>query len=122
MHLCPAHARMLALACGAVLLAAAVFAAEPPEQEAAYVKKFMENFPKVDPPPALETYASPEHFDALFMGANLDKNLKDVQNDNAFIAWSLSYYMRALNDMHRATGETKYLEANLRFVRAVAAV
>ena len=121
MSVCPIRAWAAVLACGMVLLAGAALAVDPAEEEAAYVKRFTDKFPKVESPPALEAYASPGRFDALFLGPSLEKNLKDVQNDSAAIAWSLSYYMRALNDMHRATGDVKYLEANLRFVRAVAA-
>ena len=103
------------------LAAAAVWCAEPDAGEAAYVAKFREAFPQVTPVPALEEYASPERFDRLLLGANLEANLKDVQNDSGGIAWWLSYCMRALNDMYRATGDTKYLEANARLARAVAA-
>lgn len=100
---------------------AAGSAEEPAQAEALYVQNFLAKYPKVGPAPALEQYASAERFDTLFLGSNLEANLKDVHNDNAAIAWWLSYYMRALNDMFRATGDAKYLEANLRFVRAVVA-
>ena len=121
MPACPIRAWATALVCGMLLFAGAALAADPAEEEAAYVKRFTDKYPKVESSPALEDYASPGRFDALFLGSCLEKNLKDVQNDSAAIAWWLSYYMRALNDMYRATGDVKYLEANLRFVRAVAA-
>ena len=124
-HLMPSSRAVLLVLtgiCASFLSDGAVAAAdEPGAEEAAYVKRFTEKFPRVDPVPALENYADPGRFDTLFMGPALDATLKDVQNDSAAIAWWISYYMRALNDMHRATGDVKYLEANLRFVRAVAA-
>ena len=118
----PVLYRRSALLClCAAVTAASAWCAEPDAVEAAYVKKFQEAFPQVSPVPALEAYASPERFDRLLLGANLEANLKDVQNDSGGIAWWLSYCMRALNDMHRATGDIKYLEANARLARAVAA-
>ena len=86
-----------------------------------YVSKFLEKYPRADQPISLENYASPEKFDAAHLGASIDNALKNVTNDSGGIAWGLTYQMHALNIMYRITGDVKYLEANLRMVRAVAA-
>ncbi len=90
-----------------------------PDQE--YIAKFLKAFPKVENPPALETYATPQRYDELYLGENLDKALKKVSNDSGGIAWGLSYRMISLNEMFRATGDRKYLDANLQCIRAVLA-
>ncbi|HPO16774.1 MAG TPA: hypothetical protein PLI09_25275 [Candidatus Hydrogenedentes bacterium] len=90
-----------------------------PDQE--YIAKFLKAFPKEETPPTLETYATPQHYDELYLGENLDKALKKVSNDSGGIAWGLSYRMISLNEMFRATGDRKYLDANLRCIRAVLA-
>ena len=86
-----------------------------------YVAKFLAKYPRIAQPPTLDDYVSPEKFDAAYLGVNLEKAIKNVSNDSGGIAWGLSYEMRALNLMYRVTGDAKYLEANLRMVRAVAA-
>ena len=93
--------------------------AQPADPDADYVARFEKQFMKADPPHELREYASQARYDALYMGANLDATLSTVDNDQGGMAWGLSYRMMSLNDMFRATGETKYLEANLRCIRAV---
>ena len=104
------------------LLACGACCAEPNEADQAYIKLFTETFHKVDPPPALEAYASAARYDDLYMGEKLDAALANVSNDSGGIAWGLSYRMRSLNEMFRATKDLKYLDANLKCVRAVVAV
>ena len=101
------------------LLTATTLHAESPED--AYVAKFLKSNPRIEQPPVLEDYATPAIFDAAYLGESVDNALKNVQNDSGGIAWGLSYYMRAFNTMHTVTGDVKYLDANLRLVRAVAA-
>ena len=86
-----------------------------------YVKKFLDQFPKVEPPASLDTYATAARYDELYMGAKLDAALANVTNDQGGIAWGLAYRMMSLNDVYRATGDAKYLEANLQCIRAILA-
>ena len=91
------------------------------EADQAYIKEFHEKFPPVNTVPTLETYATVDRYDKEFMGDSLDACLKDVQNDHGGLAWGMSYRMRSLNEMYQVTKQTKYLEANLRLMRAVLA-
>lgn len=88
------------------------------EDDRGYVKKFEEQFPPVEPLPALVDYIAIERYDTLFMGKYLDDSLKDMTNDSGRIAWGTSYQMMSLNEMARATGDRKYIEANLRCIQA----
>jgi len=91
------------------------------DAQAAYERKFLDRFPAVDPPLPLEEYASAARYDALYLGRDLDDALSTVDNDQGGLAWGLSYRMISLNGMYRATRDVKYLEANLRCIRAVIA-
>jgi hypothetical protein len=92
-----------------------------PAADQAYVTKFLENHPPVDPVPSFSEYASAERYDQLYMGADLDRSLEDVNNQRGRIAWRLAYRMASLNEMARATRDPKYLAANLRVIRGVLA-
>ncbi len=81
--------------------------------DAEYIERFHEVYPAVSRPPSLASYAAPVRYDRLYMGQGLLKRLKSVTNDHGGIAWGLSSRMRSLNDMYRATGDPKYLKANL---------
>ena len=86
--------------------------------EAKYIESFLALYPKVHPVPTLEEYATAEHFDKMWLGERLEKELKDYTNDDGALAWWLTYYIRALDDMYLATDDVKYLDASLRIVRA----
>ncbi|MGB7157982.1 MAG: hypothetical protein WBD40_07935 [Tepidisphaeraceae bacterium] len=88
----------------------------------AYVKAFEEKFPRVASPPALAEYATPQRYDDLYLGGKLDGALKGLNNQRGAMAWGLSYRMVSLNEMARATGDAKYLAANLRCIQAALAV
>jgi hypothetical protein len=96
-------------------------AADPDDPEAAYIEKFLEGNPRVESPPTLKEYATPERFDELYLGEAFEKSLENVSNDNGGIAWGLAYQMMALNDMYRVTRETRYLDANRRLIDAILA-
>lgn len=114
--------RRLTHACVALgLLAALGAGADPSEADQEYIAKFLERFPKADSPPTLAEYTSPARFDERFLGEPLDKALEKVDNNQGNIAWGLAYWMIAYNEMHRATGDPKYLAANLRCIKAVLA-
>ena len=89
--------------------------------EARYAESFLAMYPKVNPVPTLEQYATVERFDKLWLGENLEKNLKDHTNDDGALAWWLTYYIRGLDRMYQATGDMKYLDASLKIVRAAVA-
>lgn len=108
--------------CGAlILLVNAVLVSLAARTDDAYLEKFRSAFPPVDPLPAWEEYATAARFDALYLADGWDSHLKELNNDAAAIAWGESYRMMALNEMFEATGDTKYLEANLRIIRVVLA-
>lgn len=108
---------MLACAYGAGAAQAENTAPQDPDQ--GYVEQFLEKNPLVENPPELTEYATAARYDERYLGEYLDKQLKNVSNDNGGIAWGLAYYMISLNEMRRATNERKYLEANRRCVNAV---
>lgn len=101
---------------------AALARGEEPKSDEQYVQEFLAQYPKVEPAPDLNEYASAERYDELYMGERLDAALAKVSNDSGGIAWGLSYRMMSLNDMYQVTGHVKYLEANLKCIRAVLAV
>jgi len=103
-----------------VALACLAVGAVDPDQE--YINKFLEQYPKVDPVPQLEEYATAARYDALYLGESLDAAREKLSNDTGGLAWGFSYRMMSLNDMYRATGDVKYLEANLKCIRAALAV
>lgn len=98
--------------------------AQAPE-DADYIKRFQEHYPKVDPAPTLAEYATAAKFDERFLGAKLDESLaivKDRGNDNGNLAWGIAYWMAAYNQMFRNTHDAKYLDAELRCAEAVLSV
>lgn len=101
---------------------AAAFPQPPSDPDADYLARFETKFPKISPAPTLAEYATQKRFDELYMGeARLDQTLAKANNDKGGLAWGLSYLMSAYNEMRRATGDTKYLDANLRCALAVMA-
>jgi hypothetical protein len=107
-----------------ILVAALPAIAQSPE-DAEYIKKFQEHYPKVVPAPTLAEYATPAKFDERFLGAKLDASLdivKSKANNDGNLAWGIAYWMTAYNIMYRNTGDPKYLEANLRCSEAVLSV
>ncbi len=105
-----------------LLLAPALAAAQPAydvgKADKRYMKSFLAMYPKVAQPPTLDQYATVARFDDLFMGEKLDRTMKDSTNDEGTLAWWLTYYIRALDDMYRVTGDVKYLHSSLKIVRA----
>lgn len=94
-------------------------------EDVAYIEKFHEHYPKVDPAPTLEQYAAIEQFDRRFLGEPLDKAIEVIRakaNDQGNLAWGAAYWMAAYNLMYRNTREARYLEANGRCIDAVLAV
>ncbi len=91
-------------------------------QEQGYIQNFISYWGGQIPDsiPTLEEYAVPANYDRLYLGAanvwvdriNTDRNI------NAGMAWGSSYQTHSLNDMYRATGDRKYLEENLKIIRA----
>ena len=94
---------------------------EAGDPEADYVARFLEQFPKTASAPALDAYATAARYDALFMGENVKEAFASPNNDQGGLAWGLAYRMMSLNEMYRATGDAKYLEAHLEGIRAVLA-
>ncbi len=96
----------------------AAFAYNEQIAEEKYMESFHAMYPRAHPVPTLEEYATVEHFDKMWLGEKLDKELKDHTNDDGALAWWLSYYIRALDYMYEATDNVKYLDAGLKIVRA----
>jgi hypothetical protein len=89
--------------------------------DADFVATFHETYTKVESPPNLADYATTADYDGRYLGGALDKALENVTNERGGIAWGLASRMRSLNEMFRATGDVKYLAANLRCIEAVLA-
>lgn len=87
-----------------------------------YVGRFVERFPAVEVPPPFESYATPERYDELYMGAGLREAMKGVTNDRGGIAWGFASRIRSLNQLYDATGQHKYLDASRESIRRVQAV
>ena len=124
MNLARRAARAARAAVVIVLLVAAAAPAVRADDaaDAAYTKRFVEKYPPVASPPAtLAEFANPKRYDELFMGEDLDRALANVHNQGGAMAWGLSYRMVSLNEMARATGDAKYLAANLRCIKAALA-
>ena len=92
--------------------------------EAEYLQKFAQAFAgqmgDANSTPTLDQYATAAHFDQLFMG-DIDAQvnlINEKQNRRSEMAWGTAYLTHALNDMYIATGDSKYLRANLKLVRA----
>ena len=109
---------VVALLCAAGLPA---WSQEGGDADADYVARFLERFPKAAPAPALDAYATAGRYDALFMGEKVKEAFASPNNDQGGLAWGLAYRMMSLNEMYRATGDAKYLEAHLDGIRAVLA-
>jgi len=106
-----------------VLVGVSSFAQSP--EDADYIKRFHERYPKVDPAPTLEEYATAARFDERFLGEKLDESLEIIRakaNDQGNLAWGIAYWMIAYNEMYRHTGDVKYLVANRRAIEAVLSV
>ncbi len=88
------------------------------EEDAQYVQRFLEKFPEVSPIPEWKEFASPQRYDELFMGKGFDSSLQNVDNESGGMAWGLAYRMMSLNEMYRVTKDRKYLDANLKCIRA----
>jgi hypothetical protein len=94
-------------------------------EDADYVKRFHEHYPKVEPAPTLAEYATAAKFDERFLGAKLDESIAIIKargNDQGNLAWGIAYWMAAYNQMFRNTRDAKYLEANLRCIETVLSV
>jgi hypothetical protein len=101
-----------------LLVPLAALAQETPDPDEDYVKRFLEQYPRVEQPLALEAYANAARYDELYLGEEIEASLKGLHNDQGGLAWGLSYRMMSLNDMYRATGDSKYLDANLKCIQA----
>jgi hypothetical protein len=102
-----------------MLLGASVRADEAADR--AYIQRFEKKYPPIANPPTLAEYANPQRFEKLYLGDKLDRSLAKLNNNGGAMAWGLSYRMLALNEMARATSDPKYLEAQLRCIRAALA-
>ncbi len=100
---------------------ASMATASAQDAEAEYAARFLKQFPKVESPPTLTEYATPQRFDERFMGDPLEKALGSVSNQQGNNAWGLAYWMNGYNEMYRATGDPKYLAANLRCIDSMLA-
>ncbi len=97
----------------------------PTPQEQAYIDDFNFYWMGLDQIPSevptLEEYARPETYDIRHLGNVINVWVNRIvgrQNLDADMAWGSSYHTHSLNDMYRGTGDRKYLDANLRIVRA----
>ncbi len=91
------------------------------EQDTDYIERFHQEFQKNVPRPELDSYATVERYDSLYLGDKLDASLQNLNNESGGMSWGLSYRMSSLNEMYRATGEQRYLDATLKCVRAALA-
>ncbi|MFA6243695.1 MAG: hypothetical protein WC655_22320 [Candidatus Hydrogenedentales bacterium] len=106
-----------------VALHVGAWSQETADPDAAYVAKFLAKYTEANPLPPIESYASAARYDELYMGDELHKTIAaQSNNDQSALAWGLTYRMRSLNTMYRATRDPKYLEANLEAARAVVAM
>ncbi|NUM56195.1 MAG: hypothetical protein HUU46_21350 [Candidatus Hydrogenedentes bacterium] len=114
----------------AIVFALAVLSApaQPPApspEDAQYIKKFREHYPKVEPAPTLAEYATAARFDDRFLGAKLDESIEIIKskgNNQGNLAWGIAYWMIGYNQMYRNTHDPKYLDANLRCAETVLSV
>ena len=91
------------------------------EQDQEYTKRFNEGFHAASPVPSLSAYATIDRYDALYPSEQLEKDLQNINNSAGGIAWGWAYRMMAQNAMVRRTHNVKYLQDNLKCVRAVLA-
>lgn len=94
-------------------------AQEPEYTDAFYLERFAETFTRLDDPLPLDAYATPARYDAFWMGDSLIQGLADLRENKESIFWGWSYRMMSLNEMYRATGDARYLKANLLAARTV---
>lgn len=88
------------------------------EAERSYRERFFEEFPPVETPPSLDEYVSVERFDRLFLEPGWCAEPDSITNEDGSLAWTQASHMMAFNEMFRATGDPRYLAANLRCARA----
>ena len=119
-HLRSGHWIVCASVC--VLLVAQAFSQAAEQTEATYAEAFQREYPPVQPAPTMDQYASPALYDQRFMGEALDDLLTGVDRDGGALSYSLAPRLQSLNEMARATGDVKYLDAAYRCVRAVMAL
>lgn len=104
-----------------LLLGSSAHAQESEATDETYIKAFNEKFTEVAAPPSLDVYATPARYDDMYLGDTLDAGLENLSNVQSAIAWGLSYRMMSLNEMYKTTKDPKYLEANLKCIRATLA-
>lgn len=100
-----------------VLFALPAAFAEISAEDQAYIAKFQEAHGQPKEGIRLADVASPEAYDKS-LGAAFDGEIANVNNDQGGMAWATAYRMTSLNEMYRATKDTKYLEANQRMAAA----
>ncbi|MBN2327686.1 MAG: hypothetical protein JXR73_11085 [Candidatus Omnitrophica bacterium] len=86
------------------------------------MKRFHERFQEISSPLSINEYADPKRYDELYMGDRIHDELADLSNDQGGISWGWSYRMMSLNEMYRATGDIKYLAANLSIIKTILSV
>lgn len=92
------------------------------EEDAEYMRRFHERFPKISSPLSIKEYADPKRYDELYMGERIEDELAQLSNDQGGISWGWSYRMMSLNEMYRATGDVKYLSTNLSIIKKILSV
>jgi len=113
------------------------------ERRAAYREAFEETYPVVRTLEEGRAMVTPEHYDTIMLERRLPGILglddledpiafwsnaydyltleqKTLDNENAVMAWGISYDHLSLNTMWRATGDPKYLKASWTLAKAVA--
>lgn len=105
--------------CLTAMMASGAFAQWTAEQDQEYIKRFQVMFPPIDSLPDLDAYAAIARYDETFLESKLEAGIVKMPTDSSSLAWGWSYHMMSLNEMYRATGDLKYLRANLRVIRAV---
>ena len=73
-----------------------------------------------------DEYVTAGNYDRLYMVDGLiqqmvDRIYADQNTNGTYMGWNTCRRMQSLNDMYIATGDTKYLDANLRLARATIA-
>jgi hypothetical protein len=87
-----------------------------------YVKRFEKEFPPVSPVPNLDEYATATRYDELFLGEGFEKGVERIRDNPESLAWGWSYRMMSLNEMYRATKDSKYFIANASVIQTVISV
>lgn len=105
-----------------------IFSTEGHSQDQAYINSFIYYWKGLDQiplsVPTLDEYAVPETYDSRHLGAVMQiwlDRINTIQNRYTDMAWGSSYQSQSLNDMYRATHDSRYLEENLEIVRATMA-